>query len=87
MKTNSKKVPYFDLSRQHRGLRKESTRLFGRVFDSNAFVLGRELQQFEENFSSYVGARYGIGVGSGTDALILSLVAAGIKKGDQVIQP
>ncbi len=51
----------------------------------NDFTLGKAVDQFEENFAEAVGAKYAIGVGSGTDALFLSLKALGVKEGDEVI--
>jgi len=51
------------------------------------FIFGEELEQFEREFSEYIGSKYGIGVNSGSDALYLSVLASGIKKGDEVIVP
>jgi dTDP-3-amino-3,4,6-trideoxy-alpha-D-glucose transaminase len=58
-----------------------------RVFDSGRFVLGDEVAAFEEAFASYCGVNHCIGVGSGTDALVLALRACGIGIGDEVIVP
>lgn len=56
-----------------------------RVLNSGWYILGKETSAFENEFSEYIGARYGIGVGSGTEALHLSLLACGIGPGDEVI--
>ena len=56
-----------------------------RVLDSGEYILGKEVQQFEEEFARYIGVEYGIGVASGTDALVLALKACGVGKGDEVI--
>jgi len=56
-----------------------------RVFSSGRLILGRNVEEFERNFSSYCGVAYGIGVNSGTDALFLGLKALGIGTGDEVI--
>jgi dTDP-4-amino-4,6-dideoxygalactose transaminase len=58
-----------------------------RVLDSGSYVLGSEVEKFEEEFAGYVGSSHCIGVNSGTDALILSLRALGISSGDEVITP
>ena len=56
-----------------------------RVLESGRYILNREVQAFEEEFASYIGAKYGVGVGSGTAALHLALRACKIGKGDEVI--
>lgn len=56
-----------------------------RVLDSGRYILGEEVRSFEEEFARYTGVKYGIGVGSGTDAITLALKACGIGPGDEVI--
>lgn len=56
-----------------------------RVLDSGWYILGNEVRSFEEEFASYIGVAYGIGVGSGTEALHLALNACGVTRGDEVI--
>jgi len=56
-----------------------------RVFEKGRYVLGEEVKAFEAEFSAYVGVKHGVGVGSGTDALHLALIAGGIEPGDEVI--
>ncbi|MEQ8245423.1 DegT/DnrJ/EryC1/StrS family aminotransferase [Fulvivirga sp.] len=58
---------------------------FQRVASSNSYILGNEVEQFENNFSQYIGTKHCVGVNSATDGLALSLMALGIKPGDEVI--
>jgi len=74
-----------DFSRQNKLLKKELIRNISKVIDSQAFILGQEVDEFERKFASYCKTSYAVGVGSGTDALLLSLRALGIGKGDEVI--
>jgi dTDP-4-amino-4,6-dideoxygalactose transaminase len=78
-------VPFLDLTRQFRRIEGEILSAQKRVLEKGCFVLGEEVSSFEEEFAGYCGVRYGIGVGSGTDALFLALKAANIGKGDEVI--
>ncbi len=78
-------VPFMDLKRQYDSLALEIQQAIGRVFDRSFFILGPEGKAFEKEFSAYVGVQHGIGVNSGTDALFLALLGAGIGKGDEVI--
>src|SRR5574341_158919 len=56
-----------------------------RVFESGRYILGQEVEAFEQEFAAYIGAKYAVGVGSGTDAIALSLLALGVGPGDEVI--
>ena len=76
--------PYVDFPKQHVHLKKASYAL-DRIIDSGNFILGNELEKFEEEFAKYIGVKYAIGVGNGTDALYLSLKALGIREHDEVI--
>src|SRR5579885_2659456 len=78
-------IPYADLKAQHRAIKPELDEAIARVLESGEFVLGSEVAGFEEEFAAYCGARFGVGVNSGTSALHLSLLAAGIGPGDEVI--
>src|SRR5881227_74378 len=60
---------------------------FDRVVGANAFILGKEVERFEQRFASYCGTTHCIGVASGTAALIIMLEAAGVGAGDEVIVP
>src|SRR5690242_9838667 len=78
-------IPYADLTAQYRSIKAEVDAAIAKVLESSEFVLGSEVARFEEEFAAYCGARYGIGVNSGTSALHLALLAAGIGPGDEVI--
>lgn len=80
-----KKIPYVDLAAQHRPLKKALLAAAGRVIDSGRFVLGPEVEAFERKFAALHGVKHAVGVGNGTDALVLSLKALGIGPGDEVI--
>ncbi len=74
-----------DMSKQYDRHKKEIDGAIGRVLKSGVYILGNEVKLFERDFAAYAGRRHGIGVASGTDALIIALKAAGIRKGDRVI--
>ncbi|MGH2851293.1 MAG: DegT/DnrJ/EryC1/StrS family aminotransferase, partial [Solirubrobacteraceae bacterium] len=80
-------IPLMDLGRQHGPLRSEILDAFDRVLGSSAFILGEEVERFEQEFAEYCGARHCVGVNSGTAALGIALSAAGIGPGDEVIVP
>jgi len=65
--------------------KREIDRAVTRVMDRGRYILGEEVKAFESEFAAYIGAKYGIGVGSGTDALHLALAACNIGPGDEVI--
>lgn len=78
-------IPFLDLSAQYRELKPEIDAAVARVLESGQFVGGPEIAALEEEFASYCGARHGVAVNSGTSALHLALLAAGIQPGDEVI--
>ena len=79
------KVPLLDLSEQNQALRPEIEAALGRVLDTNGFILGSEVAALEKELAEYCGAKYAIGCASGTDALLLALMAYDIGPGDEVI--
>ncbi|MCC7418329.1 MAG: DegT/DnrJ/EryC1/StrS family aminotransferase [Acidobacteria bacterium] len=79
------KVPFLDLQAQHRALRPELDAALARVLDSGQFVLGDEVAAFERELASYCGAAHAVAVSSGTSALQLALIAAGVGPGDEVV--
>jgi len=79
------KVPLLDLKPQMNGLRDEILQSVTRVIDSSQFILGPEVNRLEEAVASYCGVAHGVGVSSGTDALLVSLMALGIGPGDKVL--
>ncbi len=80
-------VPLIDLRTQHLALEAEMVQALRRVFESGRFVMGPNVLAFEEEAARYLGVKHGIGVASGTDALMLSLTALGIAQGDEVLVP
>jgi len=78
-------VPYFDLKAQYRSLRVEIDEAVSRVLDRGQFVLGTEVSNFEDEFARYTGTSECIALNSGTSALHLALIAAGVGPGDEVI--
>lgn len=78
-------IPFANLKREYAEIREEITQAIYRVLESGQFISGEEVEKFEEEFSRYVGVKYGIGVNSGSDALFLALKALGIGNGDEVI--
>ncbi|HJO92911.1 MAG TPA: DegT/DnrJ/EryC1/StrS family aminotransferase [Victivallales bacterium] len=70
---------------QYLSYKREIDAAIKRVLDSGWYILGCEVSKFEKEFSSYIGSKDGIGVGSGTEALYLALIACGIRPGDEVI--
>jgi dTDP-4-amino-4,6-dideoxygalactose transaminase len=80
-------VPLLDLTRQYLGLRSEIRAAVDRVCDSQMFILGPEVAAFEREAATAVGTAHGIGVSSGTDALLVALMAVGVGPGDEVVIP
>lgn len=81
------KVPFATFLPMHNEIRKDLDRAYTKVLDRSYFIQGEECTRFEEEFASYCGAKYCIGVATGLDALWLVLKAMGIGKGDEVIVP
>jgi dTDP-4-amino-4,6-dideoxygalactose transaminase len=78
-------IPFFDLKKQYEIIQSEIDAATARVLKSGWFILGPEVEAFENEFAQYSGTRHGIGVGSGTEALHLALLALGVRAGDEVI--
>jgi len=78
-------VPLLDLKAQFQPIRAEVLAAMQTVCDEQGFVLGPRVVAFEESIAGYIGSRYAIGCASGSDALLLSLMAVGVRAGDEVI--
>src|ERR1700731_3710255 len=79
------RVPFLDLNAHHAPLREEFDRAIGEVIDSGAFAGGPFVEKFEAEFAAFCRCQHAIGLGSGTEALWLSLLACGVGAGDEVI--
>ena len=79
------KIPLLDLKAQYASIRQEVEAAIRKVIESQDFILGEEVRELEKEIAQYCGTKYGVGVASGTDALILSLKALDIGPGDEVI--
>ena len=78
-------VPYFDLKTQYGELREEILAALDRVCRNASFILGDEVAQFEKEFAAYCETKYCVALNTGTSALHLGLLAAGVQPGDEVI--
>ncbi len=78
-------IPLLDLKAQLGSLRDEIVEAVTNVVDSTRYIQGPEVEEFEEKVSQYCGTGYGVGVSSGTDALLISLMTLGIGKGDEIL--
>src|SRR2546425_12781874 len=78
-------IPFLDLHAQYASIKEEVQQAINGVLDSGQFILGDEVAAFESEFAAYVRAGHAVGVNSGTSALHLALLAAGVGPGDEVI--
>ena len=78
-------VPLLDLKEQNETLRPEIEAALGRVLDTNGFILGGEVAELENELAAYCGTKYAIGCASGSDAILLALMAVDVGPGDEVI--
>ena len=83
----SAKIPLVDLGAQHREIAAEVSAGFAAVLETTAFIMGKQVKEFEDAYAKLVGARHCVGVANGTDALELAVRALGIGPGDEVILP
>jgi dTDP-4-amino-4,6-dideoxygalactose transaminase len=80
-------VPFVDLRSQYLSIKNEIDEAVARVLDQTSFILGREVEAFEAAFAEYTGARFCVGLNSGTAAVQLAVMACGFGPGDEIIVP
>lgn len=80
-------VPFLDLKAQYATIKDDVLERVHAVFEDQAFVLGKYVEAFEKECAEYLGVKHAVGVSSGSDALLISLMAAGVGQGDEVIVP
>jgi dTDP-4-amino-4,6-dideoxygalactose transaminase len=80
-------IPLLDLKQQYATIRDEVLRVTNEVYESQYFILGPKVSDFERDFAAYCRARHCVGVSSGTDALLIALMVLGVGAGDEVIVP
>lgn len=81
------KVPFLNFAPMHQSIKVEMLEAFNRVYDSNWFVLGKEVEQFENAYAAFNQVKHTVGLSNGLDALHLALKACGVGIGDEVIVP
>ena len=81
------KIPFIDLKLQYNSIKYEIQPAIEDILENTAFIKGKEVERFENDFAALLGVKHCIGVGNGTDALVISLKALGIGPGDEVIVP
>ncbi|QGT79556.1 aminotransferase class I/II-fold pyridoxal phosphate-dependent enzyme [Guyparkeria halophila] len=80
-------IPFLDLQAAYRELKADIDKAVARVLESGWYILGPEVEAFEQEFAAYCQADHAVGVGNGLDALVLALRAVGVRPGDEVIVP
>ena len=81
------KIPLVDLKANYLSIKEEIDSAIQRIIDNSSFIMGKEVEEFDKNFADFNNSKHAIGVGNGTLALHLALIASGIKQGDEVIVP
>jgi dTDP-4-amino-4,6-dideoxygalactose transaminase len=80
-------IPLLDLKQQYAAIREEALRVTAEIYESQLFILGKRVDDFERDFAAYCQTKYAVGVSSGTDALLEALMVLDIGPGDEVIVP
>jgi dTDP-4-amino-4,6-dideoxygalactose transaminase len=80
-------IPLLDLKLQYATIRDEALRVTAEVYESQMFILGKRVEDFERDFAAYCRTKHAVGVSSGTDALLEALMVLGVGAGDEVIVP
>src|SRR4051812_38926614 len=85
--SSTTELPFMDLKSQYLALKGEIDERIARVLNHGQFILGPEVSEMEEALAAYIGATHCVAVASGTEAMLMSLMALGIGPGDEVIAP
>src|SRR6266566_4634876 len=80
-------IPLLDLKQQYATIKSDVLRVTAEVYESQHFILGKRVEEFERAFADYCQTKHAIGLSSGTDALLIALMVLDIKAGDEVIVP
>src|SRR3954447_5857428 len=80
-------IPLLDLKQQYASIRDDVLRVTNEVYDSQMFILGKRVDEFERDFAAYCHSKHAVALSSGTDALLIALMVLGVKPGDEVIVP
>ena len=80
-------MDFVDLHSQQKLLKKNIDKRIKKVLSHGKYILGPEVQELEENLANFIGAKHCITCANGTDALLIALIALGVKEGDEVITP
>lgn len=80
-------ILFVDLKAQYQTIKDEIKKEIDFILENTSFILGPKVVEFENNFAKFCSVKYAVGVRSGTEALMLSLIASDIKEGDEVIMP
>jgi dTDP-4-amino-4,6-dideoxygalactose transaminase len=80
-------IPLLDLKAQYATIREEALAVTEEIYEAQAFILGKRVEDFERDFATYCQSRHAIGLSSGTDALLIALMVLGVGRGDEVIVP
>ena len=78
-------IPLIDLKAQYKSISEDLDRVTKEVLSSAAYIMGKNVTEFEKEFAEYIGVKHAISVGNGTDALVIALKSLGIGPGDEVI--
>jgi len=78
-------IPLVDLKAQYKVIEEKAVKAVGEVLSSASYIMGKDVTEFENEFAEYIGVKHAISVGNGTDALVVALMACGIREGDEVI--
>ena len=71
--------------KEYKFFKKKINKSIAKVLKSKKYVLNSEVKKFEKNFANYIGTKYCVGVGSGTDAITIAILSSGIKRNDEII--